>query len=328
MQRQEKYTAPSTSLPASKENKSLKNRKENFKQRKISSNNIKTSSSRKALGRGLENLFPSFQTKENNFLVVGIEKIKPNSSQPRRDFNKESLRELSESIRINGLIHPIIVRPLGLGRYEIIAGERRWRAAQLAGLHKISARVWNKTEKQSSILALVENLQRQNLNPIEQAKAYKNIMEQNNWTQDQLAHQLAIPRASLANQLRLLYLADEIQLWVREKKLSVAHAKILLKIKDPTQQIRIGKIFILKNMGIRTAEKYLSQVLAVNNKLGRINGTQTALQWHKQALKKIQEMHGIKIKLNLHKRGGGLNIRFYSDEDLKMILQSLLDQRA
>ena len=326
MQNRDKYTEQDSIL-SSGVNKNLENDKEHFNQKNLSSSNGRKVSSRKALGRGLENLFPPLQIKENDFSVIGIEKIKPNASQPRRDFNKESLKELAESIRVNGLIHPIVVRPLSLGEYEIIAGrERRWRAAQLAGLHKISARVWNKTEEQSSILALVENLQRQNLNPIEQAKAYKNIMEQKNWTQDQLAYQLAVPRASLANQLRLLYLADEVQAWIKEKKLSVAHAKLLLKLKDPAKQIHWGKIFILKRMGIRAAENLLSQTAPINNK-EQTKKTHTVLLWQKQALKKIQETHGINVNLSFHKKGGNLNIRFYSEENLKFILQLLLDKK-
>ncbi len=325
MQSRDKYTEQD-SIPSSGVNKNLENDKEHFNQKNLSSSNGRKVSSRKALGRGLENLFPPLQIKENDFSVIGIEKIKPNASQPRRDFNKESLKELAESIRVNGLIHPIVVRPLSLGEYEIIAGERRWRAAQLAGLHKISARVWNKTGEQSSILALVENLQRQNLNPIEQAKAYKNIMEQKNWTQDQLAYQLAVPRASLANQLRLLYLADEVQAWIKEKKLSVAHAKLLLKLKDPAKQIHWGKIFILKRMGIRAAENLLSQTAPMNHQR-QTKKTHTVLLWQKQALKKIQETHGININLSFHKTGGNLNIRFYSEENLKFILQLLLDQK-
>lgn len=283
---------------------------------KITSN----SASRKVLGRGLANLFPPLAIKENEFLSIGIEKIKPNSEQPRKHFDPETLKTLADSIRLNGLIQPIVVRAIPNGEYEIIAGERRWRAAGMAGLHKIPARVWSETKETVSILALVENMQRQNLNLIEQAKAYKNIMQQKSWTQDYLAHKLSIPRASLANQLRLLHLTEEVQALIKKGLLSFAHAKLLLKEKQASKQYELANLFVSKNFSIREAEKYLSkkQLIVAKTPNSEISN------WQKQTLKKLQETKGIKATLNLKKQGGVLNIRFFSEEDLKSILDCLL----
>ncbi len=279
-------------------------------------------SRRSVLGRGLENLFPASPLQELDHLLVEIEKLTPNPHQPRKVFNKEALKDLSESIKRNGLIQPIVARRVGT-KLEIIAGERRWKAAALAGLSEVPVRVWNKNEKQSAVLALIENLQRQNLNPIDLAEGYKKIIKDQNLTQEQLADKLAIPRASLANQLRLLNLTPSVKQWVREEKLSTAHAKLLLKEKDPIQQSSMAEYFISHSTGVREAEKILQKT-----KLKKVKSSSLALSntppWCKQALKKIQEKHGIKTKLCFQKKGGVLLLRFYSEKELKFLLNFFL----
>ncbi len=277
---------------------------------------------RAVLGRGLENLFPVDEIKHSDSLLVGLERIKPNANQPRRQFNSESLKDLSQSIKQNGLIQPIVVRQCGQD-FEIIAGERRWRAAGLAGLHEIPVRVLDKTSEQSSVLALVENLQRQNLNPIELATAYQKLIKQKNWTQEMLADQLAIPRASLANYLRLLNLPPLVKTFIEQRKLSVAHAKLLLKEKSFSSQIKWAKWFIEKSLPVRAAEKLLKKTIPSTPL--EVHASPPA--WSKQAIKKIQDTHGIKTTLHFQKKGGELRLRFYSEKELQFILNLFLSKQ-
>ena len=277
-------------------------------------------SRRSVLGRGLENLFPAVSLKESHSLSVAIERLKPNPLQPRKSFHPESLKELSESIQKNGLIQPIVVRKLG-GDFEIIAGERRWKAARLAGLREVPVRVWDKSQEQSAVLALVENIQRQNLNPIDLAEAYQNIMHRQSLTQNQLAEQIAVPRASLANQLRLLSLAEPVKNQVRSGRLSAAHAKVLLKEKNPSKQVVWAEYFIRHNIGVREAEKRLSPQIP-SAKPAHINPSPPL--WSAGAAKKIQDKHNVKARISFQKKGGELALRFYSDEELKFLLDLLL----
>ena len=292
---------------------------------------------RKPLGRGLEALFsnsssvPNFTAEPSSVknlkspsAFLPIEQLKPGRHQPRKLFEKETLQTLAQSIKENGLIQPVLVRRLSLNEYEIIAGERRWRAAALAGLQKIP--VWfmekAKAEKNSSVLALVENLQRQDLSPVEIAKAYKDIMTAQGLTQEELAKKIGLPRASIANYLRLLSLPEEVQKFLLERKLSFAVAKILLKQKDPFKQKKWAKLFILKNFSVKQAENFLNQQSRQENKNPSLSHQPAG--WQKEVLKKIQTKLGVKTTLSLKKKGGELKLCFYSEEELKHIMDLLL----
>lgn len=285
-----------------------------------SKNSSFSSSRRRVLGRGLDSLFSPAskqnQGSQKSALMLGIEQIQPNPHQPRRIFDKEFLRDLANSIKKNGLIQPIIVRKAGL-KYEIVAGERRWRAAGQAGLHEIPVRVLE-FEKDNPFLSLVENLQRQDLNPIELAQAYKKLMQKDKFTQEKLADQLGIPRATLANQLRILKLSPEVQKLVLEGKLSFALAKILLQEKDVSVQLKWAKSFIKNKTGVRKAQKLLSQVQASSKALQHIKS------WQSQAINKIQDIHGVKSSLRFKKKGGELCLRFFSDEQLQYLMDVLI----
>ena len=281
---------------------------------------LSSSSRRQVLGRGLDSLFSpaseQSQRIQKNVLMLGIEKIQPSPHQPRRVFDKEFLKELAHSIKKNGLIQPVIVRKAGL-KYEIVAGERRWRAAAQAGLHEIPVRVLE-FEKDNPFLSLVENLQRQDLNPIELAQAYKKLMQNNQFTQEKLADQLGIPRATLANQLRILKLSPEVQKLVLEGKLSFALAKVLLQEKDFSVQLKWAKSFVKNRTGVRKAQKLLSSVQSSSK------APQQAKSWQSQAMNKIQDIHGVKSSLRFKKKGGELCLRFFSDEQLHYLMDVLV----
>ena len=303
---------------------------------KIPQNSLKAG--RRVLGRGLDSLFgeipplspqPSKKSATQSTvppLFLPIEQLESGSHQPRSVFDKEALKELAQSIKENGLIQPIVIRKKGFEKYEIIAGERRWRAAGMAGLHKVP--VWfandkQKTEKNRSVLALVENIQRQNLSCIEVARAYKNIIQQHKLTQEQLAQQLGVARTSVTNHLRLFDLDVKVQELLANKKLSFGLAKILLQEKNYKQQIRMALYFISNNLGVREAEKFLQSQTKTKNKKS-IHTPDKSPTWQKQALKKIQDKHGTKTSLKFKKKGGELCLRFYSDEELHYLMDLLL----
>ena len=323
------------------------------------------SSSKKRLGRGLDSLFspdselsktvapnPTSTTAEKeasrnskSLDTLGIEQLSPNPHQPRKVFDKTFLKELADSIRENGLIQPVIVRKVkkedgGEGRseggkrskgskYEIIAGERRWRAAAEAGLQEIPVRV---LESDSAILPLVENIQRQDLNPLELAQAYQTLLKQKEGeegeggglTQEKLAEKLGIPRATLANQLRILNLSSGVQELILQGKINFAVAKLLLQEKNLTQQLKWARHFAINNTGWREAQKLLSQK---KTKKARGFLEPPHKQWQTQALNKIMQVYGVKADLYSKKKGGELRLRFFSNEELHRLMSLLLSSK-
>ena len=279
-------------------------------------------SSRQALGRGLDSLFSSTPTsKGSTVLSLSIEQIIPNPRQPRRIFDKDFLSELANSIKKNGLIQPIIVKKRD-EKYEIVAGERRWRAAAQAGLYEVPVRVLE-PEKDSPFLSLVENLQRQDLNPLELARAYKTLLQTYKLTQEKLADQLGVPRASLANQLRILNLSEEVQVLIMRGQLSFALAKILLQVQDPTSQTKWARFFVKNKVGVREAQSLLSKAAKINKKK-RVSKPIGGEDWQGQAMNKIQDIYGVKSSLRWKKKGGELCLRFFSDEQLRNLIDILV----
>src|SRR5215471_12247336 len=192
--------------------------------------------SKKALGRGLSALFPQTASLDQDLVHLGIDQIKPAEAQPRKHFDDGKLKELAQSIKANGLIQPILVRRLGDG-FQLIAGERRWRAAQLAGIHKVPCIIKDASDDNVLELSLIENLQREDLNPIEEAVAYKRLLETLGMTQDQIAQRIGKDRSSVANSLRLLKLPPEVQALVEQDKISMGHAQALLALATAEQQL-------------------------------------------------------------------------------------------
>jgi len=203
---------------------------------------------KKALGKGLESLIPK---KEEILQEIEIERIIPGVSQPRTDFNEETLKELAQSIKEKGIIQPIVVSRVGDGTFRIIAGERRWRASKIAGLEKIPAVIKDVSTIEAVEIALIENIQREDLDPVETATAFDKLIREFNLTQEELSTRVGKDRATIANYLRILKLPDEVKHYLKQGTITMGHAKAILSIEDPQKQIEIAnmvakKIFICK----------------------------------------------------------------------------------
>ena len=223
--------------------------------------NMATSS--KGLGKGLGALLSTEGIPEDakdSVVELKINDISPNNGQPRKLFNDEALHELAASIKENGVIQPIIVQKKGTG-YRIVAGERRWRASRLAGHSIIPAIVRDLTDQQTLEQALIENLQREDLNPLEEAYAMSNLLKSHNMSQEQLAKKLGKPRATIANTIRLINIDESLQDFIRNGDLSAGHAKALLSLKDSEDQRKAANVIIAKDMTVRQAEEYVRRLL-------------------------------------------------------------------
>ena len=284
---------------------------------------------RKALGRGLSALLGEENQKiqGESFLEIDLDLIKPNSEQPRTKFTEENLEELAQSIRANGLVQPIIVRKKEFG-YELVAGERRWRASQKAGLKKIPAIVREVSDDKLLELALIENIQRQELNAIEEAKAYKKLIESIGLTQEMVAERVGKNRTFITNYLRLLKLPNDIQTLVSEEKISPGHARALLMIGNPETQRRVAKNIIEMSLSVRETENAVKRIVKSG---GREDVTRKQVKPKLNANLKAAEMklrrhYGTQVKIVPDGRGTGGKIEFeyYSDSDLDRVFQLLL----
>jgi len=214
--------------------------------------------SRKALGRGLRALIPEADGLETPIREIPIDQIDRNPEQPRKWFGEDQLEELKESILSHGVLEPIIVRPVE-GRYELVVGERRWRAAQLAGLRTIPAVVRPLSDREAMEMALVENLQREDLNPIEEAEAYRRLMEEFQLTQEQVADRVGKKRSTVANRLRLLEIEPELRAEIAAGRLSAGHAKALLSIESSAERLKVAQRVIEEGWSVRAIEEYVRQ---------------------------------------------------------------------
>ena len=263
----------------------------------------------KRLGRGLDALLGPSSSK-NEVLLLDIEKVFPNKEQPRKHFEKQSLEELSQSIKENGVLQAILVKKKPEG-YQIIAGERRWRAACLAGLKKIPALLKTETsQKESHLWSLVENLQRENLNPIEQAQAFKKTLEETGVSQELLAQKLGVSRPSLANSLRLLNLDPEVQLLIREKKISFSQARELLSYKEAKKQREMAQACLKKSLTVRKITKKKSK--------------SSAPFWLNKSLKEVEKRWNQSLKLQYSQGKGSLSFFFKNEKELNKLLDQLL----
>lgn len=211
---------------------------------------------KRGLGKGLEALLPKVEESKNEVLDISIDKIDPNKDQPRKTFEEKALKELSQSVKKHGIISPIIVSK-NKDRYTIIAGERRYRAAQLAGLDKIPCLLLDVDIETKAKIALIENLQREDLNPIEEALAYKKLMEDHSYTQEQLAEAMSKSRSSIANILRLLSLSEEVKKMLANSQISLGHAKLLVGL-EAKEQISLAKAIVDKSLSVRAVEDMLA----------------------------------------------------------------------
>jgi ParB family chromosome partitioning protein len=255
---------------------------------------------------------------------VALDRIEPCPLQPRKDFSPETLRELADSIREQGIVQPLIVRERN-GHYELIAGERRWRAAQLAGLPEVPVILREADDRAVLDLALNENLQRANLTPIEEAQGYSQLTSQFHLTQEQVASRVGKSRAQVANSLRLLKLAPQLQGYLREGRLSVGHAKVILGLSAEKDQLLVGDRILKDGLNVRQTEGLLSKLQSRASRPAENRpATPLAGDAHVASLEnRLRERLGTKVHFHYKSGKGSLEIAFFSDDDLERILQIL-----
>lgn len=262
------------------------------------------------LGRGLDSLLGPSMPLGQEVLSLDIERILPNENQPRKYFPKQALEELSLSIAKHGLLQPLLVRPFG-ENYQIIAGERRWRAAGKAGLHKVPVIVRHPDSIEETLWALLENIQRSDLNPLEEAKAYKKLMREQGLTQEELAEALGRARTSIANQLRLLTLDSKVQEWLAKGQLNFSQAREILKEKLPQNQRQLAR----KCMGEKLTVRGLSRKLPSKKISPPV--------WIESSLLELRKSYDWNVHLDYRKGKGKLSFPFNSEKDLKNLLDKL-----
>ena len=283
--------------------------------------------SRKALGRGLDALFTQNSPTEHDLIDLDIDRIDPSDVQPRSVFSQKKLDELAQSIQHNGIIQPLVVRRSG-ERFQIIAGERRWRAAQIAGLHRVPCIVKEVSEENVLELSLIENIQREELNPIEEANAYKKLLEKPDLTQEELGRRVGKDRSSITNALRLLKLPVEVQKLVEENKLSAGHARSLLSVDSGDQQIMLAREITTRTLSVRETEQLVKKTQATPRGLDNREPTLATKNAESAnilaAQSKLSKKLGAPVKIKLAKTGGTVEIKFSSGEDLARLFDALM----
>lgn len=276
------------------------------------------------LGRGLDSLFLTSeqQISDASASTIRLSDIDVDPHQPRKTFETESLEALSRSIAEHGVLQPIVLMPNGIGRYTIIAGERRFRAARLAGLTEIPAIVKDVSTQAAKEIALIENLQREDLDAVEIALGYKSLMESFNLTQDEISKKLSIPRSSIANSLRILNLPERVLQLVKEDKISLGHAKVILSVENEEKQIELANVTAEKSLSVRQCE-LLAKSMQKRPKQEKQSKAPTIVKELEIAL---SEMHGTPVKITYKDGKGSLNITFNSHEQL-MELANLLEKQ-
>ena len=301
--------------------------------------------SKKVLGRGLSAFFPEHDDSENKkegksksgeesnqafadprqrvnvVLRVPVENIRPNPHQPRTEFNEERLDELASSIKEHGLIQPITVRYIGEKRFELISGERRLRAAKLAGIDELPAYIREVNDEDIISYALIENIQREDLNPIEIALGYQRLIEEADYTQAEVASRVGKNRSTVANMLRLLNLPAFIQAALRDEKMSMGHARALISVEDPKDQKKIFKKIIKKGYSVRQTEK---AVKALSDEQAKPKNKGTGDEQNaflKEISNRLRGKFSTKVNIKSRKNGGEIRIEYYSDEELDRLLE-------
>jgi ParB family chromosome partitioning protein len=279
---------------------------------------------RRALGRGLDALIPSSESSAGA-VEIPIARVSPNPHQPRQAINAESLAGLAASIREHGVIQPLIVTQVG-DAYQLIAGERRWRAAQLAGLATVPALIKESTPQQQLELALVENLQRADLNPLEEAGAYRQLMDEFGLTQEQVAERVGKSRAAVANTLRLLRLPDEIKAALAAERISEGHARALLALPDAGLQRRALVLVETRGLNVRQTEELARRLLEEPEDL-ESRAVPLSPQ-DRDAVERFRARLGTKVNLVRGRKGGRLVIHFYSEEELQAIYEAIVGHES
>ncbi len=281
---------------------------------------------KKALGTGLDVLFGSDDWDDQNseLLVIPIEKVEPRKEQPRETFNQEALEELSDSIAQYGLIQPIVARKLESGYYQIIAGERRWRASRMAGLTEVPVRVIEADDRRTAELALVENLQREDLNPIEEAKGYRSLMSDYGLTQEETARSVGRSRPTVANALRLLTLSEPVLSLVESGQLSAGHARALISLEDPLLQKSAAEEVIRRSLSVRKTEQLAAKLIRDAAKAEEnLEESKPYVDYAAEAAADLEKVLGRKVRLISGRKSGRIELEFYDAEDRERLIRAL-----
>ncbi len=295
----------------------------------------------RGLGKGLDSLIPnavgeaknksekapaaSASEKKEQDTLVKITMVEPNRDQPRKNFDEDALQELADSIKQLGVLQPILVQDRK-DHYEIIAGERRWRAAKLAGLKEIPVIIRNYTEQEIVEISLIENIQREDLNPIEEAQAYKRLLTEFNLKQDEVAERVSKSRAAVTNSIRLLKLSDEVQQMVIDEMISTGHARALLAVEDPEEQYALAQKIFDEKLSVRDVEKLMKNLHKPTKPKKLDDKTMQAI--YQDIEEKLKQRLGTKVSVSSKGDGAGrIEIEFYTHEDLDRLLDMIGTER-
>ena len=274
------------------------------------------------LGRGLDSLFADNSVEEINPSVnkLRIMEIEPNHDQPRKDFDEKALSELAESIEQHGILQPLVVRPLASGSYQLVAGERRWRAARIAGLTEVPVIIKELTDEEGIEIAMIENLQREDLNPLEEALGYRYMMDELKITQEQAAEKVGKSRPAVANALRLLKLPDEVQNMVKNNLISPGHARALLGFDNENMIIETAKMIVKEDLSVRDVESLVKK----SKKVPKVVKQQKRDKFFSEVELALVENLGRKVKIKEAKQDAGvLEIEFFDKDDLEDLAMKL-----
>lgn len=280
---------------------------------------------RKALGTGLSALFGDISSPDEEMTFLPLSRIEPREEQPRNVFDEEALQTLADSISRYGVLQPITVRLLDSGYYQIIAGERRWRASRMAGLTEVPVRIIEADDRTTAELALVENLQREDLNPIEEAKGYKTLIEDYGLTQEDAAKSVGKSRPAVSNALRLLNLSPEVLHLVETGDLSAGHARALLSIQNEEIQLQAAKEIMAKALSVRKAEAFASKALKKisESEESRQKSDPTEIDYAKEISTLLTKKLGRKVTLTEGRNSGKIELEFYDADDREMLIAQL-----
>ena len=271
------------------------------------------------LGRGMDALFLDNSAEDNGNAgtVLNINEIEPNRNQPRKNFSENGLEELAKSIEQNGIIQPILVRPMSDGSYQLIAGERRWRAARMAGLHEVPVTIREMTDEEASVFALIENLQREDLSPVEEAEGLKSLIESYGFTQEEAADRVGKSRTAVTNTLRLLKLPSPVLQILGEGKITAGHARALLGLDDEKEMLRIAQATVAQELSVRQVEKMVKYA-AQGEKPKPKKRDKKRDKYYDEVEIALTNVLGRKVKIYLSPSGhkGTLEFEFFGKEDL------------
>lgn len=274
------------------------------------------------LGKGFDAIFADNSVEDISVsasaVKVKLMEIEPNRDQPRKQFDEDALNELADSIAKHGVLQPLLVRPLLNGGYQLVAGERRWRASRIAGLTEVPVVVKDLTDAQVAELALVENVQREDLNPLEEANGYKELSEKYGYTQDEISSMVGRSRSAVANALRLLSLPEEVQELVMKGELSTGHAKAILSATDTDYQVELAKLVVKEDLSVRTTER-LARKSATEIKTGK--RAKKRNPYYDEVELALSDVLGRQVKVTKSSKKGSLEIEFFDDDDLKKLLK-------